>query len=47
MGYNQIFTQMDAEIAVEVVLGKKGMAPRKAEHKLLDLVRVVSKSSLE
>lgn len=48
MGYNQIFTQMDSEIAVEVVLGKKGRTgPRKADHKLLDLVRVVSKSALE
>lgn len=47
MGYNQILTQMDAEIAVAVVLGKKGTAPRKADHKLLDLARVVSKSSLE
>lgn len=40
-------TQMDAKIAVEVVLGMKGTAPRKVDNKPLDLVRVVSKSFLE
>lgn len=39
--------QLDAKIAVEVVLGMKDMAPREADNKAFDLFRVVSKQFLE
>lgn len=47
VGCDQILAQMDAKIAAEAVLGKKGTAPRKVDNKPLDPVRAVSESFLE